>query len=180
MTRTQTVILVALLAGLATVTPLLLPGAPESGRPPLAVPASYSPTPDDPAPSGPGGQTLNGVDFSGLSQDQVSVAMQILRETRCNCSCGMTLAECRVKDPNCSRSLTLSQGVVQDLKSGKDRAAAQSNLAAALAKLAAPPPAAQARPAEDSNKVYKIDITGSPSKGPKGAPVTIVEFSDYQ
>src|SRR5262249_11328115 len=32
----------------------------------------------------------------------------------------------------------------------------------------------------DPNKIYQIDIAGSPSKGPGAAPVTIVEFSDYQ
>lgn len=32
----------------------------------------------------------------------------------------------------------------------------------------------------DPNQVYQIDIAGAPSRGPAAAPVTIVEFSDYQ
>ena len=36
------------------------------------------------------------------------------------------------------------------------------------------------RRAEDPNKVYKIDIAGSITRGPDDAPVTIVEFTDYQ
>ena len=48
-------------------------------------------------------------------------------------------------------------------------------LLALLAGVAAPAP-----PAEDPNRVYKIDIIGAPYKGPRGATVTIVEFSDYQ
>jgi len=126
-----------------------------------------------PAPA----QPLNGLDFTGLSPEQTRTATQILNETRCNCGCGMTLAECRTKDPNCSRSLSVSRALIQDLKSGKDAAAARTNVQAALAKAATPPPAP---PAMDPNKVFAIDITGSPFKGPKAAPVTMVEFSDYQ
>ena len=39
-------------------------------------------------------------------------------------------------------------------------------------------PAAQ--PAEDLNKIHEIPIGNSPVKGNRSAPVTIVEFSDYQ
>jgi len=125
----------------------------------------------------PAQQPLNGLDFTGLSPEQTRTATQILNETRCNCGCGMTLAECRTKDPNCSRSLSVSRGLLDDLKAGKDAATARTNLQAALAKAATPPPAP---PAMDPNKVFTIDVTGSPYKGPKTAPVTMVEFSDYQ
>jgi hypothetical protein len=140
------------------------------GTPLLAQAASSTPTPTQQQP-------LNGLDFTGLSPEQTRTATQILNETRCNCSCGMTLAECRTKDPNCSRSLSVSRALLEDLKSGKDAATARANLQAALAKAATPPPAP---PAMDPNKVFTIDVTGSPYKGPKSAPVTIVEFSDYQ
>ncbi|MCI0568117.1 MAG: hypothetical protein L0Z52_08005 [Acidobacteria bacterium] len=120
----------------------------------------------------------NGLDFSGLSAEQIATATQILGETRCNCNCGMTLLECRTKDPNCTRSLSVARALVEDLKGGKDAAAARANVQAALAKAASTPPPAPAAP--DVNKVFKIDVTGAPVKGPKSAPVTIVEFSDYQ
>jgi hypothetical protein len=129
-----------------------------------------------PAPAKP--TAPNGLDFSGLSAEQTATATQILSDTRCNCGCGMTLLDCRAKDPNCSRSLSVARGVVDDLKAGKDAATARANLQAALAKAAAaaPPPL----PPLDPNKVYSIDIKGSPFKGPKTAPVVLVEFSDFQ
>jgi hypothetical protein len=179
MTRTRAVILLAFLAGLLSVLPLLRYEVSEGAGKPVVLPAA-APAPDNPPAAG-AAPPQSGVDLTGLNPEQTRVATEILGQTRCNCSCGMTLSECRVKDPKCSRSLTLAQGVVQDLKSGKDRATVQSNLAASLARLATPPAAtATAAPPEDPNKVYKIDTTGAPYKGPKGAKVVIVEFSDYQ
>lgn len=42
----------------------------------------------------------------------------------------------------------------------------------------APRPAAAVAP--DPNKVYSLPVGSSPSKGPANAPVTIVEFADFQ
>jgi len=55
------------------------------------------------------------------------------------------------------------------------------NLYAELQKEAgkAPPPAAPGAP-EPEKVVTDINITGAPTKGPKNAPVTIIEFSDFQ
>jgi protein-disulfide isomerase len=41
-------------------------------------------------------------------------------------------------------------------------------------------PAAQARRGPDPNRVYNVKIGNAPFKGPKDAPITIVEFSDFQ
>ena len=38
----------------------------------------------------------------------------------------------------------------------------------------------QRRRGPDPNRVYKVNIDGSPSKGPENAAVTLVEFSDFQ
>ena len=38
----------------------------------------------------------------------------------------------------------------------------------------------QARRGPDPNRVYKVRTQNAPFKGPKNAPVTVVEFSDFQ
>ena len=145
---------------------------------PTTLAASFSPPPD-PSPPQAGGN-LSGLDLNGLSPEQVATVTKMLNDNRCNCGCSMTLAECRVKDPNCSRSLALGRQVVQDVRDGKDNSAVQKNLNTAMAKLQTPPPAASPSPPPDPNKVFKIDATGAPGKGSKTATVTIVEFSDFQ
>lgn len=47
----------------------------------------------------------------------------------------------------------------------------------ALPKTAAAP---AARRGPDPNKIYTVKTAGRPYKGPKDAPVTIAEFSDFQ
>jgi protein-disulfide isomerase len=68
---------------------------------------------------------------------------------------------------------------VEEIKKGQKEILAKLDAldkAVASVKAAAPP----ARPQVDPNKVYPLTAGDSPTRGPKDAKVTIVEFSDYQ
>src|SRR5438270_11673883 len=64
---------------------------------------------------------LAGVDFTGLTAAKKTAALSALRKQECSCGCEMKVAECRVKDPNCSFSRGLASVTVGDIKDGKNQ-----------------------------------------------------------
>lgn len=119
-------------------------------------------------------EALPAIDLSSLSPAQKASALKLLRQTDCSCGCGMKLAECRVKDPNCSYSRGMATVIVESLKAGKSEADA---LAAAKASRYGHRPGADPRVLGDP---VNIPIKGSPILGRPDARITLVEFSDFQ
>jgi protein-disulfide isomerase len=117
--------------------------------------------------------TLPAVDFTGLTPAKTASALKVLRSSDCTCGCGMKLAECRVKDPGCAYSKSLAFELVNALKAGKTETAAID--AMKKSKYGAAP-----APEKILGDPMPISIAGSPMAGPQNAPITLVEFSDFQ
>lgn len=66
---------------------------------------------------------LPGVDLSKLSPEGREAALRLLNQRSCNCGCLMTLAQCRIVDTACPRSLQLAAEAVAKIaaESGKQQ-----------------------------------------------------------
>ena len=58
---------------------------------------------------------IPGVDLARLSADRRTSALQKLNAEPCTCGCDLTVAKCRIDDPNCGISLPLARQIVQQI-----------------------------------------------------------------
>ncbi len=138
----------------------------------VALASPYAATP--PKESVTDAALVRDIDFNGLSDAQKKTALKIMNTESCNCGCSMTIANCREKDSSCRRSLVFARTVTDALREGKGEAEVVRLLRAKADTFV------EAKMPDDSGVVYKIDVASSPTRGPRDAPVVIVEFSDFQ
>jgi thiol-disulfide isomerase/thioredoxin len=62
---------------------------------------------------------IPGVDLAKLSPEKRAEALKALNSEHCTCGCGLTLAQCRLDDPDCTVSLPLAQALVKKIETGK-------------------------------------------------------------
>jgi protein-disulfide isomerase len=115
---------------------------------------------------------LPGVKVSGLTAAQKAQVLAIAAKESCSCGCTMKIAPCLSQDRSCLTSRTLATALAREIKAGKTPAAATAILknSAHIAKLQE----------ELANQPVELKVAGAPSRGPKTARLTIVEFSDFQ
>jgi protein-disulfide isomerase len=116
--------------------------------------------------------TLPGVDCAGLGPTLKQRALHAMRGYDCSCGCGMKVAECRIKDPNCAYSRGLSSTLVDSIRAGKSDAAAIADAKASRFGHRPEP--------KLLDDPVPIPTLGSPVMGPANARITLVEFSDFQ
>lgn len=62
---------------------------------------------------------IPGIDLAALSPELRATILQQLNSEHCTCGCGLTLAQCRVDDPDCTVSLPIAQALVKKVTAGK-------------------------------------------------------------
>jgi len=63
--------------------------------------------------------SIPGVSFKGLTAPQKKLALKLMNSQHCTCGCNMTIAECRLTDPDCQTSLALAQKIVAEIRAGR-------------------------------------------------------------
>jgi protein-disulfide isomerase len=118
--------------------------------------------------------SLPKVDLTGLTAAQKAKVLKLVRENDCSCHCGMKVAECRMMDPSCSYSKGIAQAIADAIKQGKTESQALALAKATKWGQGPPDHSATLEPP------VSIAVAGAPVRGAASAPVTMIEFSDFQ
>lgn len=107
------------------------------------------------------------LNFTGLSDEQKNGFIKLLNDEICPCGCPKTFAQCILKEKECTPGTLLARWGIEQLKAG----APERMLFQVLS--------------EEINTGYmarqiSIKTEGAAHKGNASAPITIVEFADFE
>lgn len=109
--------------------------------------------------------TLEGVDTGGLTAREKKEWSSYVSEFISPCpSVPVPIAQCVTEKRDCSKCAPAAKYILKGVKDGLTREQVEKAYKNRF----------------DADKVKSVPIDGSPTKGPEGAPITIVEFADFQ
>jgi hypothetical protein len=106
-------------------------------------------------------------DLSVLTKPQREVFDRVAREEFCSCSSSLTLLGCMETRPDCGPAKHLSSLLVRASQTGLT---ADEVLGFFSSRISGP----------FCGKPRKLALTEAPARGPKDAPITLVEFADFR
>ena len=120
-----------------------------------------------------------GLNLDALKNGQKDKVIEFLNKYPCSCTCDKkNIAICLKESPECHTSRGLAKLIISSVKAG----VSQEEIDDAFRDIEAEKK--KYRNSVSANKQekekYNVDIGDAPFKGPKDAPVTIIEFSEYQ
>jgi protein-disulfide isomerase len=116
-------------------------------------------------PSGDGDVNLAGVDTGSLTSREKKDWSMWVSELLAPCpNEPVSVAQCVKESRKCSKCLPAARLLVRQVRAGKSRSQAEEAFFARFG----------------ADRVKAIDPSDSPSKGPASAPITIVEWADFQ
>lgn len=119
------------------------------------------------------------LDLTGLNDKQKEQVLKILNDYNCTCGCTKgTWANCIKTDIKCPFSCPMGAAVVKMVSLGKSDKRILSFLDRFWKGSGGKGKGGRAK--EDPNKIYPVTTLNAPFKGPEDAPVTIIEYTDYQ
>ena len=125
---------------------------------------SEDPTKEKPGPD-VAAISLEGVDTAGLTPREKKEWSQYVSEFLSPCpNVPVPISQCVKEKRDCNRCLPAAKHVLKGVKDGMSREQIEKTYKNRF----------------DPGMVKNVPIDGSPTKGPEGAPITIVEFADFQ